>query len=163
MNHYDVAQICLNGHVINSKARKYPEYNKNYCPKCGEKTITNCPKCGKSIRGAYCAEDAIFVPSSLIYVPPKYCEYCGAPFPWTERKIKKVKELLKSLDELPAEDIGLLESLISQLIREEAGVEVAAYRTRSLIQKLKPASVDIVKTVLSDILSESVKKLVFGG
>jgi hypothetical protein len=162
MGYYDVAQICLNGHVINSKARKYPEDNKDYCPKCGEKTITNCPKCGKDIRGAYCAEDAIFVPSSLIYVPPKYCEHCGTPFPWTERKIKKARELLKSLDELPIKDRELFENLLPQLIREESGFEIAAYHTKTLIQKLKPNTADFVKTILSDILSESVKKLIFG-
>jgi len=162
MECYDVAQICLNGHVINSKARKYPEDNKYHCPEYGEKTITNCPRCGKDIRGAYRAEDAIFVPSSLIYIPPKYYEHCGTPFPWTKHKIKKVKELVKSLDGLPIEDRELFENLLPQLIQEELGFEIAAYHVKILIQKLKPNTTDFVKTILSDILNESIKKLIFG-
>ena len=45
----DTMQVCPNGHVINASFRKRPYLNKDFCDKCGEKTITNCPKCDKPI------------------------------------------------------------------------------------------------------------------
>jgi len=50
---YDTAQICTNGHVINSMARSEPKHNKKFCDKCGAKTIMNCPNCNSPIRGDY--------------------------------------------------------------------------------------------------------------
>jgi hypothetical protein len=39
--------------MINSTARWSPQYNQDYCDKCGEKTITQCPGCNTPIRGMY--------------------------------------------------------------------------------------------------------------
>jgi len=50
---YDTAQICMNGHVINSMSKSHPEHNKKFCDKCGAPTINNCPKCNTPIRGHY--------------------------------------------------------------------------------------------------------------
>ena len=36
-NWYDIARVCLNGHVINSQSVYRPEHNKKYCEKCHEK------------------------------------------------------------------------------------------------------------------------------
>ena len=52
-NWYDTAQICINGHVINSMSISHPEHNKKFCDKCGALTITNCPKCNTPIKGHY--------------------------------------------------------------------------------------------------------------
>ena len=50
---YDTAQICMNGHVINSMSISHPEHNKKFCDKCGAPTTTNCPKCNTPIKGHY--------------------------------------------------------------------------------------------------------------
>jgi hypothetical protein len=50
---YDTAQICINGHIINSMSKSHPEHNKKFCDKCGAQTITNCPNCNAPIRGYY--------------------------------------------------------------------------------------------------------------
>ncbi|MBK7867373.1 MAG: DUF2321 domain-containing protein [Ignavibacteriales bacterium] len=50
MEGYDVAQICLNGHCTNSSFKSFPEFNQDYCDKCGEQTITLCPACKSPIR-----------------------------------------------------------------------------------------------------------------
>ena len=50
---YDTAQICINGHIINSMSISKPEHNKKFCDKCGEPTITNCQNCNAPIRGYY--------------------------------------------------------------------------------------------------------------
>ena len=33
--YYDVAQICTNGHVVNSSASSVPQSNQKYCTECG--------------------------------------------------------------------------------------------------------------------------------
>jgi len=50
MSDYDVAQICLNGHVITELALK-PDYRQDFCSRCGARTITECEACHKGIRG----------------------------------------------------------------------------------------------------------------
>jgi len=84
-DYYDIQQVCLNGHQINSSYKRYPEYNKDYCDKCGEKTIYLCPNCNNPIRGYHSIDGVISFAGTPI---PKNCEKCGKPFPWTERKMK---------------------------------------------------------------------------
>jgi hypothetical protein len=50
VSHYDVAQICPNGHVITSVAGSYPQHRQQFCEKRGEPTLMNCPKCDVSMR-----------------------------------------------------------------------------------------------------------------
>ena len=38
---FDVAQVCPNGHVTNSSFHNEPQFNVDYCTKCGEKTIVS--------------------------------------------------------------------------------------------------------------------------
>ena len=71
-SHYDVAQICENGHVTNSMAQDYPNSNQDYCDKCGGPTIMACPSCQTAIRGAY------HVPG--IFGSEHYAVSAGAPF-----------------------------------------------------------------------------------
>jgi hypothetical protein len=78
---YDIAQICLNGHVINDSTYQFPEGNKKFCQRCGKPTIVSCQDCGCPIRGNYIA---VVDPASH-YTAPAYCEDCGEPYPWTER------------------------------------------------------------------------------
>ena len=58
-SHYDLAQICENGHVANSSARDYPISNQDHCDKCGSRTITACPACETEIRGRHHVPDVI--------------------------------------------------------------------------------------------------------
>ncbi|MEP9412195.1 MAG: DUF2321 domain-containing protein [Candidatus Brocadia sp.] len=39
MTEYDVAQICLNGYVANEMHINFPEFNKDFCEKCGKKPL----------------------------------------------------------------------------------------------------------------------------
>ncbi len=51
--YYDVAQVCLRGHLVNSGIKDTPQKSSDHCPKCGQPTITKCPRCGVEIRGQY--------------------------------------------------------------------------------------------------------------
>ena len=85
----DTMQVCLNGHVINDGYRKYPEFNKDFCNSCGEKTITNCPnpECDKPIPGDL--QDTGVVAIGFSKSAPDFCEHCGEPFPWDGKKEAK--------------------------------------------------------------------------
>ena len=46
---YDVAQICLNGHVINAYAKSEPNRNQKFCDECGASTMMQCEQCNTDI------------------------------------------------------------------------------------------------------------------
>jgi len=93
-NGYDVAQVCVNGHMITSALMLMPGASKAFCPECGAPTITSCPKCNHAIRGS--STEVL----SLGYSPPKYCEACGSPFPWTASSLEAAQGLAALLDDL---------------------------------------------------------------
>ncbi|NOR46395.1 MAG: DUF2321 domain-containing protein [Candidatus Delongbacteria bacterium] len=109
-DYYDVQQVCLNGHQINSSFQRYPKHNKDFCDECGEKTIHSCPNCNHPIKGYHRVDGVISFASTPV---PKNCEKCGNPFPWTvkknENKVKKEnnKVVTKSNTE-PSQDIFIV-------------------------------------------------------
>jgi hypothetical protein len=87
MGYYDIMQVCKKGHQINDSFNKHPENNKNFCDKCGSKTINKCLWCNEPIKGDYHVEGVCsFLPTST----PNHCHKCGKPYPWAMRvKISK--------------------------------------------------------------------------
>ncbi len=77
---FDMAQVCLNGHVVNGMAKTYPQHNKLKCSFCDAPTITHCPHCKEEIRGC----DVQAVPSR--FEAPQYCIDCGEKFPWSNAR-----------------------------------------------------------------------------
>jgi len=77
-------QVCRNGHVINDGYQKYPQYNKDYCDKCGVKTITTCPNCNNLIPGDI--QDTGVIAVGFRRSAPEFCEHCGEKFPWSNGK-----------------------------------------------------------------------------
>jgi hypothetical protein len=84
MGYYDVQQVCLNGHQIIANYNRSPEFRKNFCSSCGEKTIHQCPECSQPIRGEYHVDGVVAIGHTTAV--PTHCENCGRPFPWTSRK-----------------------------------------------------------------------------
>ena len=109
----DTMQVCLNGHVINDSFHKSPEYNKDFCSKCGKKTITNCPNCDKSIPGDLRYPGAVALPFPRS--APEFCQHCGEQFPWT-RKIEamRLKAETKRLKEEAEKPIEALQRVFSK-------------------------------------------------
>lgn len=85
---YDTAQICMNGHVVTSSFHDMPEFNKKFCDKCGQATITECPSCQTEIQGHY--RGSMSVKKSRA---PAFCSGCGTPYPWTAASIEAAKVL----------------------------------------------------------------------
>src|SRR5689334_20941252 len=118
---YDVAQVCPNGHVANDSVRNFPQANKAFCDKCGEKTMTDCPACQQAIRGSYWGSVGI-----NRYHPPAYCIHCGGPFPWTERKIQAAIELFA--DEVTPEEVAGFEKDVRAVTQDTPAAQVASNR-----------------------------------
>jgi len=86
----DVMQVCLNGHVINYASQKYPHNNKEYCDKCGKKTITSSQHCDKQIPGNI--QDTGVIAVGLKTPAPDFCQHCGQKFPWSGKTKVKAED-----------------------------------------------------------------------
>jgi hypothetical protein len=95
LNGYDVAQICLNGHVINDAARTSHEFNERRCRKCGAETITACIECRTPIRGTYHTPGIVVFGGGPV-AAPTYCHQCGKAYPWTVRSNKFIARIRRA-------------------------------------------------------------------
>ncbi len=154
---YDVAQICLNGHVINATSRESPEDNSPFCGQCGSPTITQCPSCKTDIRGY------LWGSMSLHFQPASYCLSCGKPYPWTETKIKAAHELAQELEDLSPEDKETLSKSIDDILSDSSRTEVGVTRFKRIMGKVGKEGTSALKSVLVDIISETAKKLLWPG
>src|SRR5260370_18244396 len=91
----DVAQICLAGHVANSRFRDLPELNKAFCELCGSKTVSECQVCHPSLPGGFPG-----VISLGNDPPPKFCVHCGSSYPWTSTALQAALDYADEADNL---------------------------------------------------------------
>ncbi len=155
-DHYDVAQFCLNGHIINDRCEFSPERCEDYCTKCGEKTIKGCPSCECLIRGLH---------SSVIvgHIPlPRFCRNCGKPYPWTTRKLEAAKAYTLDLQSLTAEERMQLAVSLDDLIKDTPMAQVSASRFKRLAAKAGGEAPGFFRDMLVDLVSETVKKAIWG-
>jgi hypothetical protein len=87
-NGYDVAQICRTGHVISDCAGSHPEDKKKFCPTCGQPTVMACESCSTPIEG----RDLDSIVIGFPFYAPKFCQECGAPFPWTKAREEAARD-----------------------------------------------------------------------
>jgi hypothetical protein len=85
MAQYDIQQVCLKGHRITGAMQCSPGDSKEFCPKCGAKTIYQCPNCNAEIQGARIELQFTGEWAPVEYQDvPSHCSSCGTPFPWTK-------------------------------------------------------------------------------
>lgn len=157
MGYYDVALICLNGHVANEFSRAYSEHNKKFCDECGSPTIDTCPACSNSIKGEYHGDDLIL----SNYHPPAHCENCGGAFPWTIARIAAAKELARELTDLTSEEQEKLAAAVDDLVVQSPRTALAENRFKNLMRKAGTEATQAMRGIIVDVLSEAVKKSVF--
>ena len=80
----------------------YPSDAKNFCSDCGSATIHKCPSCSASIRGDEDWGEA-FGYTTLSDIP-NFCHNCGSAYPWTEKSVEAIQELLEFEDNLNEEE-----------------------------------------------------------
>lgn len=159
MGTFDIAQICLNGHVITEMAGGHPEYRKEFCIDCGEKTIMSCQNCNTNIKGYHSVPGVIGI---FDYHKPKYCEKCGHPFPWTSRQLESAKELIDLTDNLNTDEKAELKSSIDELVKDGPQTVVAQAKYKKYISKAGSEIGKGIKDILVDVVSETVKKAIWG-
>ncbi|WP_240378236.1 DUF2321 domain-containing protein [Bacillus piscicola] len=157
---YDTAQICLNGHEINTGVTESPERNQRFCDKCGEKTITKCPSCNFNIRGNYNVPGVAML--GFTYSPPKHCYNCGDSYPWTKRALEAANELAEEIDQLSPEEQQNLKKSFNDLVNEGPKTEVATTRFKKLMNKAGPETGNAFRNIFVDLVSETVKKSIWG-
>jgi len=155
MDVYDVAQICQNGHVINTSFIDYPQSNQSFCEKCGTATITQCPDCKASIRGYYRNS------GDLKYDMPSFCINCGQPYPWTKLKLQAAHELAQEIDDIGAEDRVILQESIDALVKDTPLTPLATTRFKKIMVKVGQPTAGVFREILIDVLSETTKKALF--
>ncbi len=155
---YDIARICLNGHIINSFVITRPHNNKTFCDKCGLVTVTNCLACKAEIRGGLCYGNAV---SRLLITLPAFCPSCGKPYPWTEAKIQAAHELAQELENISDDEKKILAHSIDEIAKETPKTTLAATRFKKMLSKTSRPVVDAFRDILVDVASETAKKLIW--
>ncbi len=155
---YDIAQICLNGHVINSNFQRAPHLNTNFCEKCGEQTITTCSKCDRPIKGEIIEDE---LPNFEEYIKPLYCQYCGSAFPWTETSIQAALTISMEEGKLDATDKAVLEESFRNVVKNGPQAQVAANKIKKIMTKAGKTTAGAVRDILVDIISETTKRIIW--
>src|SRR5947199_160168 len=83
----DTQQVCLKGHQITAHYHMLPNQRRDFCERCGARTIHTCPSCGSEIQGK------VFIRGVIVSVPepvPEFCDECGRPLPWKKGTIRRI-------------------------------------------------------------------------
>ena len=157
---YDIAQICLNGHVITLNTNHCPMDKKSFCPQCGATAITECPNCHSLINGQPYfkeildfAEDDIFRTDLKIpqkFILPAYCPNCGKPYPWTKTFLEESNNIVDNLEDLSPEQKQELKLTFPDLIVETPKTYSHAFMAAKIIDATK----SVGKAFLIDLLKE---------
>lgn len=158
---YDTAQICLNGHIITTITKTSPELQKKFCDRCGAATITKCPECEVDIPGHLVRPGAVTIPR--IFEMPKFCSNCGFAYPWTESRLKAAHDLANEITEISEEERNVLNQSLDELVKDTPQTEVATVRFKKIVSKAGPELYDAFKKILIEVVSETAKKLIWGG
>lgn len=157
---HDVAQICLNGHVINSSHVRMPEFSADHCKDCGAETITQCPSCNADIRGSYWSPGII---SFDTFDAPKYCVGCGGPYPWTSARLSAAQELAGELDGLSDEDRELLKLSLLEIAINGPRTELGASRVKRLLLQAGQGAGSAIYSVVMEFASATAAKIITSG
>lgn len=155
---HDVAQICLNGHVINSSAKASPEFSKKFCDRCGALTVTQCGHCNGDIRGTYHMPGVV---ASFHFHAPAFCAGCGAAYPWTETTLQAARDLTNELGGLNEAEKEALSKSLDDLVRDSPQTQVAATRLKRLLPKIGREGAATLRDLLVDIASETAKRMIW--
>jgi hypothetical protein len=151
----DTALVCLNGHLINSGGTLHPVDNTKFCEKCGEATVRNCPVCNDIIRGNVNFQTGR---STVIKSPPHFCHNCGKAYPWTERALATAKELVELSTAIKESEKP---QVIEAIIVSSTGTSQASVGAETL-KKYWPVLGSTLKDVVTNVLSETAKKILLG-
>ncbi len=156
MTDYFNAAVCINGHVLTNYLRDNQPCD-SFCEMCGGKIILRCSNCHTPIRGNPADGFVVFTPGDP--QPPNYCPVCGNPYPWTDKAIFSLVQLLKEEDELDLMLVEKIESSIPDVISDTPGTGLAAVRFKKLLVSGSEIIKDAVEQFASSFACEAFKNL----
>jgi hypothetical protein len=159
--YYDVAQICMNGHVINWNSQGEPDHNQEHCSECGVETTVSCSKCDTPIKGAWNGPIGDEHRDRRTNAPA-FCHKCGAQFPWTQTALLTARELADTLEKLKPEERDVLKKTLPDLMAETPRTPLAVMKFKRLMRKAGDEGYQAMKGALLNIACEAVKGLLFG-
>lgn len=118
-----------------------------------------CPKCGASIRGDYNDHGD---PLVIWDTPPAFCHNCGHGFPWTERKIAAAVDLVKTGGKLSLAEVDQFQSDLTEMVKDSPNTQAASVRFKKIMGKVGTTGANGVRDIVVDVLSEAVKKAIWG-
>ena len=161
---FGYAQICLNGHIITYKSNDL-KILQPFCASCGQKVTIECENCQTPIRGGVRYESHIGPPYRYYsdpYKRPSYCYKCGHTFPWTKSAEEAAFELIEFSTELNDSEKNELQSSIQNLLIESPKTNVSVVKFKSYASKAGTEIAKGLKDILIDLVSETVKKSIWG-
>jgi hypothetical protein len=162
MGGFSVAHICLNGHVESKGWDAQLKQNKPFCANCGKAIIRVCRKCEHAIQGEWVVDDWNEDNPFPHWNRPSYCQHCGGAYPWTELAIEAAQLLALELEDLSKEEREILSKTIPDLVEESPMTKVAVTRFNKVMAKVGAPTAKLFKEILSDVIKDSVKKMMFG-
>jgi hypothetical protein len=156
----DNAQFCVNGHYITGNVISQPDTLCKFCATCGAETTTKCPNYQRSFKGAI-HNVPTFGTWSADKTPPPYCAGCGNALPWTASRLQAAADLADLQDSLTDEEKTALKKTLNDLVADTPQTTLAAQRFKVLAAKTGKGAIEAFRTILTDIVSETAKKILF--
>jgi len=153
---FEVAQICLNGHLITPTAANHPGHRMKFCDRCGAETTMACPSCGAFIRGASTVALAFEGWRATCHVP-LYCPECGEPYPWTTKRLAAAREAVELLDMDEIEKERLAEDL-ERITINTPSTAPAAMRVQEVFKTLGQEAGAVMREVVTSLACEAAKR-----
>lgn len=158
---YDIAQICLNGHIVNDATKRFPQFSSKFCRKCGQPTIDQCPACSMHIKGRYHAPGSQTITSAEKSSVPLYCHDCGKPYPWTQSTIDTAIELISEEDDLTEEEKEKISSSLVDIVSHTPRTPLAAIRVKKVFDKMSDTGKEGFKQLIVQITTESAQRIIW--
>jgi hypothetical protein len=156
---YDIALICLYGHVVNDSKNGRPIRNTSFSERCGQKTVSECSTCGAVLRGCYHDQNFGYMP---VNQAPAFCYNCGSMFPWTQARLDAAGELADLLNTLTDDEKESLKQSVDTIVRNTPAAPVAEHKYKLPSKKAGKEAAEGMRAILTDIASETLKKAMFG-
>lgn len=153
---YRAATVCSDGHPQDALRTSRPTGDLGRCGQCGEDILANCQECGIRIRGIGGGADV----AGEAYMPPEFCDECGAPHPWASREalVGRLQNLLKK-QSATSEELRRISADLDRLrdpgVGEHDQIKIVE-RVRRTVPGLIRTGTPILQAVLT---SEAKRKL----
>jgi hypothetical protein len=150
---YHPAEICMDGHVKSAVADVERD-DRKFCKLCGEPTIEKCPKCGHQIDGLLRTDNS----PTILYVPPKYCAFCGSAYPWMKKILEKASDMIDETN-LSSQEKNQMKASMDAIARNAPGAQADALMIKECIKKIGGQTGSMLKNIAVEIASEKIKDI----